>query len=175
MCARVVGKNILEELKNHDWYEMVHYSNTMEGHDSPEMDIATINALSDLGMLRSKRLTLDLVKALHRAVTVHQKTMPEIGRGRFRTELKVDVKVGNHYPPRHYAVDILMEDWINRFGNRSPKENHIEFERIHPFADGNGRVGRIILWWQQLMEDEELFVISDDNIDEYYGWFKDMK
>ena len=39
---------------------------------------------------------------------------------------------------------------------------HIEFERIHPFQDGNGRVGRLILFKECLKHGIVPFIIEDD-------------
>lgn len=38
---------------------------------------------------------------------------------------------------------------------------HVRFERIHPFQDGNGRVGRLILFWQCLQNGIVPFIITD--------------
>lgn len=38
---------------------------------------------------------------------------------------------------------------------------HVRFERIHPFQDGNGRVGRLILFWQCLQNRIVPFIITD--------------
>lgn len=45
---------------------------------------------------------------------------------------------------------------------------HAEFEKIHPFQDGNGRVGRMILLKQCLDKNIVPVIISDDNKLEYY-------
>ena len=39
---------------------------------------------------------------------------------------------------------------------------HVQFEHIHPFQDGNGRVGRLLLFWQCLQNAIVPFIITDD-------------
>lgn len=76
--------------------------------------------------------------------------------GEYRTE---DVKVGTlletaHVPPHYDRVPELMKDFtaavnfeINNLAElfKQLTLSHLTFERIHPFQDGNGRVGRMIL------------------------------
>ena len=44
---------------------------------------------------------------------------------------------------------------------------HVKFERIHPFQDGNGRVGRIIMFKECLKYNIVPFII-EDNLKMYY-------
>lgn len=39
---------------------------------------------------------------------------------------------------------------------------HVHFERIHPFQDGNGRVGRLLMFWQCLQNNIIPFIITED-------------
>lgn len=39
---------------------------------------------------------------------------------------------------------------------------HVRFERIHPFQDGNGRVGRLLTLWQCLQSGVVPFIITED-------------
>lgn len=46
---------------------------------------------------------------------------------------------------------------------------HAQFEQIHPFADGNGRVGRLILYKECLKEGITPFIVDDLNKSSYYS------
>ena len=50
---------------------------------------------------------------------------------------------------------------------------HIEYEKIHPFQDGNGRTGRIILYKECLRNGIYPFVIEDSRKVEYYHALRD--
>ncbi|MBR2260346.1 MAG: Fic family protein [Paludibacteraceae bacterium] len=41
-------------------------------------------------------------------------------------------------------------------------EFHVQFERIHPFQDGNGRVGRLLMFWQCLQHNIVPFIITEE-------------
>ncbi len=46
---------------------------------------------------------------------------------------------------------------------------HVSFETIHPFQDGNGRIGRMILFKECLANGLEPFIVLDDRKDSYYN------
>ena len=48
--------------------------------------------------------------------------------------------------------NIVLEDII---------EFHVRFEKIHPFADGNGRVGRMIMFKECLKNNIMPFIVLD--------------
>lgn len=50
---------------------------------------------------------------------------------------------------------------------------HVRFERIHPFQDGNGRVGRLIIFKECLKNNIVPFIISDDLKLYYYRGIKE--
>ena len=50
---------------------------------------------------------------------------------------------------------------------------HVKFERIHPFQDGNGRVGRLIIFKECLKNNIVPFIIEDDLKMFYYRGLKE--
>lgn len=67
-----------------------------------------------------------------------------------------------------------MQELLGVYGPQAPHslgqilEFHVRFERIHPFQDGNGRVGRLIMLKECLGNGIVPFVISDDMKPFYY-------
>lgn len=74
--------------------------------------------------------------------------------------------------PTNVSMDIEnliknYQDLINKTIN-DIIELHYQFERIHPFQDGNGRVGRLIIFKECLANDIIPFIIEDDHKFFYY-------
>lgn len=78
---------------------------------------------------------------------------PEEGPGGFRVHDILAFPDGMR-PPEWPEVPHLMTDWVDRANEpRAASEHvvlrvsalHAEFERIHPFRDGNGRTGRLAM------------------------------
>ena len=71
-----------------------------------------------------------------------------------------------------------LMDWYNSLKKVTIKEIiefHYRFERIHPFQDGNGRIGRIILFKECLKNNIVPFIIQDADKLFYYRGLKEYK
>jgi Fic family protein len=93
------------------------------------------------------------------------------GRGSLRVH---NVTVGERSCPHWSDVPDLLDGWIvkmERWRRLSPKQMHIEYEHIHPFRDGNGRTGRMFMWWHEIKQGEEPTFIAYDERWKYYEWF----
>lgn len=81
--------------------------------------------------------------------------------------------------PKNVVKDMakLME-WYNSLEKITIKEIiafHYRFEKIHPFQDGNGRVGRIIMFKECLKNNIVPFIIMDKDKLFYYRGLKEYK
>ena len=101
-----------------------------------------------------EHISLNLIKNLHKIVFKNSKSFA----GEFRKpgeEVAVRNGLGNivHMgAPQSRVISLLNElvEWYNKNKNKYPalilaSVVHNQFENIHPFRDGNGRVGRLLL------------------------------
>jgi len=70
---------------------------------------------------------------------------------------------------------ISIKTWESDEKYKEIQKAHIEFENIHPFVDGNGRIGRMLMNWQALKAWLDPIVIKVEDRFEYYKWFDDKK
>src|SRR5699024_7472103 len=81
---------------------------------------------------------------------------------------------------------MLMQQWVDNLNFRLEStrddnekleiisESHIVFERIHPFSDGNGRAGRMLLNYSLLEHDFPPLVIDHKDRAEYIAYLSDQ-
>ena len=116
-------------------------------------------------------------------LTAHNVLMGGIlkNAGTFRT---VQVGVGEHIAPSPTLVPKLMEElfmWLRESEEHPLIKSsifHYEFEFIHPFADGNGRIGRlwqslILYEWKKVFNSVPTESIVRDYQEEYYQAIED--
>jgi len=125
-----------------------------------------------------KEISIGVILKVHKILMLHQPLRPN-ERGYFR---EVPVWVGNREGIEKDKIRSAMEKWCERAnlmvkhpGSRIEEDinnHHIEYEKIHPFVDGNGRTGRMFLNWQRQQVGLPIFVIKESERFEYYKWFK---
>lgn len=151
----------------------IHQSNLIEGYDSRKMDAQSYIAWEYL--LTQKKISHSVICQTQKLITLKQTDMMPHWRGYYRDIAQINVTVGNHVPPNYQMVPHLMENFILDFNEEDSKWMHARFEDIHPFVDGNGRTGRMIMWWQQLRRGEELWLIKAKDRMDYYQWLNDTR
>lgn len=119
-----------------------------------------VKALNWLHRKSSKRLNLNTILYLHKLVLSGLASTENLGK--FRTESGAvfnSAGVAIYLAPPPNQIPRLLEQLLKYIG--SPKErfgpikaslSHYVFEKVHPFLDGNGRVGRLLL--QSILEKE---------------------
>ncbi len=123
-------------------------------------------------LMKQDELSHGAILKIHKILMLHQKHLKECDRGHYRT---CDVRIGyKTICPDYRLVRNLMDEWIKVWGNDLKEEwikAHVEFERIHPFVDGNGRVGRMLMNWQIVKLGHRIHVIEEKYKELYYDWF----
>ncbi|AKL97889.1 Fic family protein [Endomicrobium proavitum] len=91
----------------------------------------------------------------------------------------VFIRGAEHIPPKKEVVQNKMLYFIDNYNNAKHTSifekiayNHIEFEKIHPFADGNGRTGRLIINYELLKHNIAPSIIPVEDRSKYFEFLK---
>lgn len=126
---------------------------------------------------KEQELTLDVITSLHKMLILN---IRDDIAGRFRKENEY-VRVGNHIAPSPKEVVERLEKMLAEY-NAASYENiirriaklHLTFEYIHPFVDGNGRIGRVINNYLLIREGFVPINIKFIDRKKYYEAFKEF-
>lgn len=126
-------------------------------------------------------LTEDMIKKYHYilkdgTLTDEEKEWFNVGEYK-----KLKNFVGNITTSLPNEVEKDMKELLVWYNNLSKKnfediiEFHVRFEKIHPFQDGNGRIGRIIMFRECLNNNIMPFYIEDRNKEFYIRGIKEYQ
>ena len=150
--------------------EFLRQSNKIEGvHDAKSLEQA-IYAWQHL-LERSHISSFHTCRA-HKILMLYQ-DLKEYEKGTYRG---IPVYIAGRECPTTYGglnLDFAMQKWCEDADKdlENWKKHHIEFEKIHPFVDGNGRIGRMLMNWMRVKSGLPILVIKASERQEYYKWF----
>lgn len=163
-----------------DVEEFLKESNAIEGvydEDSLQQALYAWDFLS-----KQKELTVGVVLKTHKILMLNQPIKPD-EKGYFRQQT---VYVGNEVK-RFISVSLLRDELYSLLKDmQNPallpddkdeyqalcRLHHVMFECIHPFIDGNGRVGRMLYNWERVHLGLPIEVIRELYREKYYEWFR---
>ena len=126
-----------------------------------------------LQMLKTKETTSKkLILDWHRKI--FQETKPDIA-GLFRN---YSVRVGSYLAPDWRSIEQLMKKLITFIEDSSMNSvelaarTHYMFEKIHPFGDGNGRIGRLLMNFILWKNNYPMLIIEYKGRKSYYKAFQ---
>jgi len=96
--------------------------------------------------LHQVNMTPNRICKIHELLGEEMAKQNSIRLGMFR---KVPVRVGSWVAPLPFEVPELIASFCADWRDMTAWEAHNRFEAIHPFEDGNGRVGRL-LWLNKM-------------------------
>ena len=135
------GEGPEEESRLQDFLEIINYRRALRHAETA---------------LKTRPFNLNLLLDLH-AILLDSVRGRNMGRGRFRTIQNyigapgTPIEQADFIPPDPMFVEQALDNWEKYYHADQPDPLvqlavvHAQFEIIHPFVDGNGRIGRILI------------------------------
>lgn len=127
---------------------------------------------------QEKEIDRDVILLLHQMLIGGIKD--EIA-GRFRNKGEY-VRVGTYIAPAPEHVNLMLDSILSEYGSDHDSyfldkiaKFHLHFENIHPFCDGNGRIGRVLICYQLLRLGFPLVIVRNKEKEIYYRAFSDYR
>jgi Fic family protein len=127
---------------------------------------------------QAEELSKELILLLHKMLIGN---INDSISGRFRKAGEY-VRVGTHVAPAPEQVEKMIDDILLEYGSNHElyflekiSKFHLDFETIHPFCDGNGRIGRVLMNFQLLRLGFPRLIIRDKEKKIYYESFGDYR
>lgn len=149
--------------------------NIVEGKHTLDDVQETVNSsyvfdtvIDTLGQDISHSFLKNLHSSLFFNTTLHSRGFSGIYKTIPNMILGTDIKLAQPFEVEPLLDELL--EWYSSIDNvtlESISEFHYRFERIHPFQDGNGRIGRFLILKQMLENNLPLKIVSWDNEDLY--------
>lgn len=135
--------------------------------------------LDTIDELLSKDMIIEMNKILKRNTSDEENPRYNVGGFKIVPNIIGVVNVINTTAPENVEQEIeLLLDEYNSKNNITLEDIvdfHFKFEKIHPFGDGNGRVGRIIMFKECLRNNIMPFIIFDDDKPYYMRGLKEYQ
>ena len=125
---------------------------------------------------KDSELSKDLILLLHQMLIGG---INDAIAGRFREQGEY-VRVGTHIAPAPEHVERMIDDILVEYSSDLGSyfldkiaRFHLDFETIHPFCDGNGRLGRVLINFQLIQLGLPRLIIRNSEKERYYQAFRD--
>ena len=143
---------------------------SLKEHEEVKGQEYAINFLKEI-IKRNELLSLRLIREFHSLVLNDDIE----NRGKFKQSNNEILGAGFETTP-YYLVEEKLTELIEKYNSNKVDDSlvtkvshfHADFEKIHPFIDGNGRTGRLLLNLELMKNGYPITVIRNEEREEYY-------